>query len=95
MSGIKEIKDLVQEAIDKGATTVEEVHQTIARMPIDVLERIVPGLPIAKTAGDVQRKTIGAMYEMIRVVNKSAGDIAEDLLAAARRGKEATIPAHE
>ena len=95
MASMKEIKDLVQETIDKGATTVEEVHQAIARMPIDVLERIAPGLPLTKTAGDVQKKTIGTMYEMIHVVNKTAGDIADDLLAMARKAKkEATVPAH-
>jgi hypothetical protein len=86
----------VQETIDKGATTVEEVHQAIARMPIDVLERIAPGLPLTKTVGDVQKKTIGTMYEMIHVVNKTAGDIAEDLLAMARKAKkEATVAAHQ
>jgi hypothetical protein len=96
MASVKEIKDLVQETIDKGATTVEEVHQAIARMPIDVLERIAPGLPLTKTVGDVQKKTIGTMYEMIHVVNKTAGDIAEDLLAMARKAKkEATVAAHQ
>ncbi len=89
-----EMKDLVQQAIDKGATSVEEVHQAIARMPIDVLERIAPGLPLTKAAGDVQAKTIGAMYEMIRVVNKSAAEIAGDLFAAsgkAKRSPEAPV----
>jgi len=35
MGTVKELKDLVQQAIDKGATTVEDVHQAIARMPLD------------------------------------------------------------
>ncbi|HET7788830.1 MAG TPA: hypothetical protein VFL36_22830 [Myxococcales bacterium] len=61
-------------------------------MPIDVLERIAPGLPFTKTAGDVQKKTIGNMYEMIHVVNKTAGDIAEDLLAMARKAKGSDRP---
>jgi hypothetical protein len=80
MGSFKDVKDMVQEAIDRGAKTVEEVHQAIARMPIDVLERIAPSLPLTKTVADVQKKTIGTMYEMIRVVNRSAGEIAEDLL---------------
>ena len=33
------LKDLVQEAIDKGATTVEDVHRTIAEQPIEQMER--------------------------------------------------------
>jgi len=53
----------VQEAIDKGATSVEEIHQAIARMPIDVLERIARSLRLAKTVADVKKKTIGTVYE--------------------------------
>jgi len=85
MGAAKEMKDLVQQAIDKGATTVEDVHQAIARMPIDVLERISPQLPLAKTVGDVQKMTIGAIYDAIRLVNKTAGDIADQLLAAGKK----------
>lgn len=83
-----DMKDLVQQAIDKGATSVEEVHQAIARMPIDVLERIAPGLPLTKTTADVQEKTIGAMYEMIRVVNRRAAEIAGDLFAASAKARQ-------
>jgi len=85
MGTAKELKDLVQEAIDKGATTVEDVHQAIARMPLDVLERISPHLPLAKTVGDVQKMTIGTIYDAIRLVNKTAGDIADQLLAAGKK----------
>jgi len=94
MSSFNEIKDLVQEAVEKGSSSVEEVHQAIARMPIDVLERIAPGLPLAKTVGDVQKKTIGAVYEMIRVVNKTAGDIASDILAKSGKAKDAAVAPH-
>jgi len=88
MGTAKEVKDLVQQAIDKGATTVEEVHQAIARLPIDVLERILPELPLAKTVGDVQKMTIGTIYDAIRLVNKAAGDIAEQLLAAGKKAAQ-------
>ena len=94
MSGLKEVKDLVQDAIDKGARTVEEVHQAIARMPIDVLEKLAPNLELTRTVAGVQKKTIGAIYEMIHAVNKSAGEIADDLLAAGKGTKapEARAP---
>ncbi len=85
MGTAKELKDLVQQAIDKGATTVEDVHQAIARMPIDVLERISPQLSLAKTVGDMQKMTIGTVYDAIRLVNKTAGDIADQLLAAGKK----------
>ncbi len=45
-----------------------------------------PGLPLSKTAGDVQKKTIWTMYEMIQ--KETPVNIAEDLLAIARKGEE-------
>jgi hypothetical protein len=92
MGSAMEMKDLVQQAIDKGATTVEEVHQAIARMPIDVLERIAPDLPLAKTVADVQKRTIGTVYDAIRLVNKTAGEIAQQLLAAVEKPAQTTPP---
>lgn len=88
MGSAKEMKDLVQQAIDKGATTVEDVHQAIARMPIDVLERVVPDLPLTRTVADVQKLTIGTLYDAIRLVNRNAGDIAEQLLAGAKKAAQ-------
>ena len=89
MATAKEVKDLVQEAIDKGATTVEEVHQAIARMPIEVLEKISPDLPFARTVADVQKRTIGSLYDAIRLVNKTAGEIAEEILGAGKKPAQA------
>lgn len=80
MGTLKEIKDLVQEAIDRGATTVEEVHREIAKTPLKVLESIAPDLPVTKIAGDVQQQTIGTVYEIIRVFNSAVGEAADELL---------------
>jgi hypothetical protein len=34
------LKDLIQEAVDRGATSVEQIHQSIADLPFEVLERL-------------------------------------------------------
>ena len=78
------LKDLVQEAIDKGATSVEEVHRSIAALPFEVLERIEPLAASAKTVKDLQQQSIGFVYETIRTVNRMAGEIAEQLLQRTR-----------
>jgi len=78
---IKDIKDLVQDAIDKGATSVEQIHKTIANMPLDVLEKIAPISPAVKEVKRVQDATIGNVYETIRTVNQKVGEIANDLLS--------------
>ncbi len=81
MASFKDIKDLVQEAIDKGATSVEEVHQAIASKPFELAEQMAPNILSAKSVEQLQRKTIGSVYDTIRQVNKTVGEIAETLLS--------------
>ena len=80
MKKIKELKDLVQEAIDNGATTVEQIHKSLANMPFEVLAKInVSGSTVDKLE-NFQKETIGTVYDFIRSVNAKAGDIANELL---------------
>jgi len=81
MTDLKGLKDLVQEAIDKGATTVEEVHQSIASRPLEILQQLIPDKTPAKEIEAFQKKTIGSVYDMIRTVNQAVGEIAGNLLA--------------
>ena len=80
MSEDKALTELVEEAVDKGATTAEEIHRSIADLPITVLER--RGL-FEKSVGDVKKisdASIGAIYDVIRDVNHSVAKLANDLL---------------
>lgn len=80
LTRIEALKDLVQEAVDKGATTVEQIHQTIAAMPLEALEK--RGLLDDKAAAlkDAHATSIGAVYDAIRRVNKEVGDLASGLI---------------
>lgn len=80
MGQLTNLKDLVQEAIDKGATTVEEVHQSVASKPLELLEQMVPEKTPAKDIDAFQQKSIGSVYDMIRQVNQAVGEIAGSLL---------------
>jgi len=80
MTKPKDIADLVEEAIDKGATTVEEIHKSIADLPLKVLEKInILKKPI-KEVRRVQDYSIGAVYDLIREINERAGKLASDML---------------
>jgi hypothetical protein len=80
MEQIKGLVTLVQEAIENGATTVEEVHRSIANMPLEALKSIdqIEG-PISKVQ-EFQDRTIGGVYDTIRMVNMQVGEIAKSLL---------------
>jgi hypothetical protein len=50
----------VKEAIDDGATRVEEIHKSIAILPLDVLERLDVFEKTVKDVRRVQDAPIGA-----------------------------------
>lgn len=79
---IEALKDLIQEAVDKGATTVEQIHQTIAAMPLDALEKRGLLDDKDKIAGlrEAHAETIGTVYSAIRRVNQEIGELASGLI---------------
>lgn len=80
LTRLEALKDLIQEAVDKGATTVEQIHQTIAAMPLSALEKRGLLEDEVTTIKEKQAETIGAVYDAIRRVNKEVGDLASGLI---------------
>jgi len=85
----KAVARLIQDAIDKGATTVEEIHKSIADLPLKMLEDSELLRGPAKKVRRVQDHAIGAIYDVIRKVNEEVGTLAGDLLAEAAKRREA------
>ena len=74
------LQDIVERTIEEGATTVEQVHRSIASMPFDMLEKIdALQKPVGK-AREIHDETVGNIYETIRLLNERAGEIARGLL---------------
>ena len=84
----KTLANFIHDAIDKGATTVEEIHKSIADLPLKMLEETELLRGPAKEVRRVQDHTIGAIYDVIRGINDQVGTLASKLLheAARRRG---------
>jgi hypothetical protein len=81
----KALGRFIQDAIDKGATTVEDIHKAIADLPLKMLEESDLLRGPAKEVRRVQDHTIGAIYDLIRRINEQVGALASDLLAEARK----------
>lgn len=80
MSDEKALTQLIEEVVDQGATTVEEIHRAIAEMPLGVLEQL--GL-LERTTSEVRRiqdVSLGAIYGLIRDVNHKVAGLAGELL---------------
>lgn len=76
------LKDMIQEAIEDGATTVEDVHQHIAGLPFDALDKLGLFEDKAPALKEKQRKTIGLVYDTIRKVNQEVGSLISEQFAA-------------
>jgi hypothetical protein len=75
-----DLTEMIEQAIHRGASTVEEIHLCIASLPLEVMEYL--GL-LERTARDVRRiqeDSIGAVYDRIRRVNREVGRVAAELL---------------
>lgn len=81
----KELADLVEEAIDEGATTVEEIHKAIADLPLEVLERLDLFGETVEDVRKVQKASIGAVYDVIRRINREVAGLAEEILETPSR----------
>jgi hypothetical protein len=81
------VKDLVQSAIDRGATSVEEIHRFIADLPFEALERT--GLLDDDRLGlrAKQQRTIGMVYEAIRRVTDEVGRFVSDQIENLEDGR--------
>lgn len=82
------VQRLVEEAIDQGATTVEEIHRAVAAAPLEVLAEVEQLSGPAAVAQDLTARSIGAVYDTIRQVNEQVGVLAERILASGREAVE-------
>lgn len=81
------LKDMIQEAIDRGATSVEQVHQFIAELPFDALEKTGVLNDEKLKLKAKQRQTIGMVYDAIRRVNREVGQLISDQFENLEEGK--------
>jgi hypothetical protein len=67
------ITNTVQQAIERGATSVEEIHAYIADLPFEALARtgLLEEEPLQLRGR--QRRAIGVVYEAIRHVTHAVG----------------------
>jgi hypothetical protein len=80
------LADLVREAVDDGANSVEEIHRAIADLPLEVLERLDVFREGVRDVRRIQDASIGAIYDVIRRVNDEVTRLAHELGSTASEG---------
>ena len=82
------LKDMIQEAVDRGAHSVEQVHQYIAELPFEALERTGLLKDDALKLREKQRMTIGMVYDAIRRINREIGQLISDQFENLEEGRD-------
>jgi hypothetical protein len=72
------LKDFVQEAVDRGATSVEQIHQYIADLPFEALEKSGLLEDEKLKLREKQKRSIGMVYDAIRRINREIGQLISD-----------------
>ncbi|WP_420426958.1 hypothetical protein [Algiphilus sp.] len=80
MSQIYSLKDIVHQAVEEGANTVEDVHRRVAALPFDQLERIAAFEGLARRARGLHDQISSTVYDTVRAVNARVDELAEDAL---------------
>ncbi len=93
MADVKKIKGLVHDLVDKGITTVEEIHQSIAQASRKGLEEIAPEdvKPLVEPAKDIYDTATHAVYDTIRMVNRKVNEISDEVLAKVGDASRAVV----
>ncbi|GAC1620442.1 MAG: hypothetical protein NVS9B10_02140 [Nevskia sp.] len=82
------LKDFVQEAVDRGATSIESIHQYIADLPFEALEATGLLDRDKSTLRSKHQRTIGMVYGAIRRINHDIGQLISDQFENVEESKD-------
>jgi len=93
MNQPSKVRERVTEAVDHVADAAEEIHKSIAAVPLDVLERVADLREVAEDVRKIQDRSIHAVYELVRGINHEVGRLASELVEAPASGRRVSSKA--
>lgn len=87
MSETANIRKRVTEAVDRSADTAEEIHRSIANIPLDLLGRVENLEDTIESVRRLQDRSISAVYDLVRGINREVGRLADDLIRGPRAAR--------
>ncbi|MBW2368983.1 MAG: hypothetical protein JRH15_13970 [Deltaproteobacteria bacterium] len=83
IADIKDVQNVVKSSIAQGSQSIEQVHQTLAKLPLKYLGKIEKIKDTTKDVIDIQEKTIGHLYDLFRSLNDKVFDVSKDVVGLA------------
>jgi hypothetical protein len=81
----RDLADVVRRAVDEGATTVEDIHKAVADLPLEMIARLDGFEHALKDVRRLQKESIGAIYDLVRRINRDVTRLAGEALEARGR----------
>lgn len=72
MSATRDFATTIHDVIDELATTIEDIHKSVADFPLEVLGGVTSLDDTLDDVRSAQARYIGAVYQLIRRVNGQA-----------------------
>lgn len=83
------LKDIVQQAIERGATSVQQIHDYVSNLPFEALDRAGLLDERARALRDRHQRTVGMVYDAIRRINREVGQLISDQIENLEDGRVA------
>jgi hypothetical protein len=87
------LTEWVQDTVDRTTSRIEEIHRSIATIPLDIMRETGFLAQLADDVADLQERSIHAVYTTVRDVNRRVTGLAADLLEPPDLGSEAASEA--
>ncbi len=85
---VQGVKDLVQDAVDHGSAAVQDIHEVLAARPFRILEQIPPIRGPVRGVRLVHDAVLRAVYGSIRLANRAAGAVADEVIEGRKQDGE-------
>jgi hypothetical protein len=83
------LKDIVQQAVERGATSVQQIHDYVGNLPFEALDRAGLLDSRALALRDKHQRTVGMVYDAIRRINREIGQLISDQIENLEDGRAA------
>jgi hypothetical protein len=76
----KGVRELIHDSVDSTATTVQNIHETIANAAFDALAKVDALERSARDLRETQDTVVSAVYDTVRKINRKTRQLGDDLL---------------
>lgn len=91
-SGAMQLLARIREAVDRGADAAESIHKQVAKLPLAPFEGVEPLEGALKDVRRMQERAIGAIYDLVRDINRELVRLAEESFVEVERQAKRRAP---